>query len=122
MPHRVLFRTNHSGQIIATKPPVGHPKWWFSKEIHPKFPKKSGLGIIRTICPEIMGCFLSNRFVINEISEAKQEGGVDLHAPRRQNEIYTETGTREASLGAVVGSGNSSFLAKLARVILGSPH
>ncbi len=27
-----------SGQIITTKPPVGHPKWWFSKGIPPKSP------------------------------------------------------------------------------------
>ncbi len=27
-----------SGQIIATNPPVGHPKWWFSKGIPLKIP------------------------------------------------------------------------------------
>ena len=27
-----------SGQIIATKPPVGHPKWWFSKGMPLKMP------------------------------------------------------------------------------------
>ena len=26
---------HHSGQIIVTKPPVGHPKMWFSKGIAP---------------------------------------------------------------------------------------
>ena len=32
-----------SGQIIATKPPVGHLKWWFS----------NGIGIL-VICPRII--------------------------------------------------------------------
>ena len=33
-----MILLNISGQIIATNPPVGHPKWWFSKGIPPKSP------------------------------------------------------------------------------------
>ncbi len=38
-----LFQLSYRGQIIATKLPVGHPKW-FSKGILPKCPDHSGLG------------------------------------------------------------------------------
>ena len=38
------------GQIIATKPPVGHLKLWFSKGIPPPNPLNSGLGFM-VICP-----------------------------------------------------------------------
>ena len=41
------FPLNHdSGQIIATKPPVGHPKWWWKVRESPQNPLNSGLGII----------------------------------------------------------------------------
>ena len=30
--------SHSSGQIIATKPPIGHPNWWFSKGILRKMP------------------------------------------------------------------------------------
>ena len=44
-----------SGQIRATKPPVGHPQWWWKvRESRPKCPKHSGLGIIAiAMCPNI---------------------------------------------------------------------
>ena len=40
---------------IATKPPVGHPKFWFSKGIARQNPLNSGLGIIGSFAQLING-------------------------------------------------------------------
>ncbi len=49
----LCFMSKHgtlSGKIIATKQPVGHPKWWFRiRESPPTWPKHSGLGMISCI-------------------------------------------------------------------------
>ena len=42
-------------------PPVGHPKWWFSKGIHPKSPKHSGLEIIVSFAQKCMSFSFTSR-------------------------------------------------------------
>jgi len=45
----IILRENESRQTIVTKPPVGHPKWWWKvRESFPKSPDHSGLAI----CPD----------------------------------------------------------------------
>ena len=42
----IILLENESGQTIVTKPPVGHPKWWWKvRESFPKSPDHSGLAI-----------------------------------------------------------------------------
>ena len=41
-----MLEVTYSGQIIATKPPVGHPKWWWKVQESPQNTLNSGLGII----------------------------------------------------------------------------